>query len=164
MALLSDSWILHVYSNYPLFENRCVVSSRKWLGLLPSMSVFFFPGHWCWILGDWIVPYCKPSSSGTQTWSHKFSFVGPAPVCLLGSTGKLLLWRNGGMLVTDIIYMRWFPLLTWAEVNANRKKESLTYCFHLCSVYRNNFPVTSAGLFWGVDAIYQSALPCLLRH
>lgn len=59
----------------------------------------FFPCHCYWIPGDWIALGCKPSSSGTQTWSPKFSFRVPASVCLSGRTGRLRTQR--GMLVTD---------------------------------------------------------------
>lgn len=87
MALFPDYWILHVHSSHTLlFDNRYVMSSRKWPGSLPSISIFFFSRSL--LLNTWRLDCSK-----------LFSFRGPASVCLPGRTGRLLSQR--GMLVTE---------------------------------------------------------------
>lgn len=97
-------------------------------------------------LGGGGAPNYKSDSQGPKLEARKLPLHGPCSTA--SSRGKGLLYYRGAPVTESALWkMTWFTNMCMGQ--ANRKKEQLSYSFYFSSVYRDNFPVTHAGLCWG---------------
>ena len=138
--------MLHIGSSHTLvfskIEMKCTAGSSL-LNSQPAFSRVTSAAHLgsrCSTLWVW-----QPRAPDTRL---KFSCsFGPEALFLLGKGGPGGLLSDGGASAGDsaLCEMTWFTKMCRGQFN----RKEWTWCFHFYSVYRNNFPVTHAGLCLG---------------
>ena len=139
--------VLHIGSSHTLVFSKIEMKCTAGSSLLNSQSTCLFQGHFCCTSG---IEVLQTVSLAAQSPRHE------AEILLLlwpwsavpsgeGSPGGLL--SDGGASAGDraLCEMTWFTKMCRGQFN----RKEWTWCFHFYSVYRNNFPVTHAGLCLG---------------